>query len=58
VCELRWLRDERVVEARQFGTYKEASGTWTSSPSFTVRNFGATNAEVSADEALRYSREL
>jgi len=46
MCELRWLKDETVVEARQFSTYTEAQRDLDQLSLFYRQRLGATHAEV------------
>lgn len=58
MCELRWLNDEGLVEARQFSTSKEAQRDLDQLSLFYRQKMGATYAEIWEHGALRYSRGL
>ena len=58
MCELRWLKDETLVEARQFATYKEAQRDLDQLLPFYRQRLGATHAEVWEKDTLRYFRGL
>jgi hypothetical protein len=53
MCELRWLKVETVVEARQFSTYKESQPDLDQLSTLYRQKFRATHAEIWDDEALR-----
>ncbi len=58
MCELRWLKDETLIEAKHFATYKEAQRDLDQLfPLYRVR-LGATHAEVWEEGTLRYVRRF
>ena len=58
MCELRWLKDEELVEARRFETFLEAQRDLDQLLPFYREKLGATHAEVWDEDRLRYFRGL
>ena len=58
MCELRWLKEDDLVEARQFATYTEAQRDLDQLLPFYRERLGATRAEVWEADRLRYFRGL
>ncbi len=58
ICELRWLKDDTIVQARRFETFNEAQRDVHQLFSFYRDKLGATRAEVWEEDRLRYFRGL
>jgi hypothetical protein len=58
MCELRWLKNEDLVETREFSTYGEAQRDLDQLCLFYRKRLGATHAEVWEENTLRYFRGL
>ena len=58
MCELRWLKDEALLEARQFATCTEAQRDLDQLYRFYSEKLGATKAEIWEEDTLRYYRKL
>ena len=58
MCELRWLKNDTLVETREFASYKEAQRDLDQLFPLYRRKLGATHAEVWVDDTLRYFRGL
>ena len=58
MCELRWLKDDKLVDARSFQTFNEAQRDVHQLFLFYRDRLGATRAEVWEKNKLRYFRGL
>lgn len=58
MCELRWLKDETVVEVRNFHSFNEAQRDIHQLSLFYRARFGVTRAEVWDDHGLKLFRGI